>query len=134
MIFCNSDSLFPVFVSSTFSLQPSKKTSHSALKTEPTHRNLEIQSICKKLPFIFQYIFLPGVVLSLLKNLTHSWNERQTNLRMGKGIWSLVCSVFTELSLGTSSEKNGIMWEKCPRGQTPPPPVWEFFRRNTVFF
>ena len=37
--------------------------------------------------------------------------------------------------LGTSSEtKNGIMWEKFPRGKTPPPPVWEFFRRNTVFF
>ena len=31
--------------------------------------------------------------------------------------------------------KNGIMWEKFPRGQTPPPPpVWEFFRKNTVFF
>ena len=31
--------------------------------------------------------------------------------------------------------KNGIKWEKFPRGQTPPPPpVWEFFRRNTVFF
>ena len=32
--------------------------------------------------------------------------------------------------------KNGIMWEKFPSGQTlpPPPPVWEFFRLNTVFF
>ena len=32
--------------------------------------------------------------------------------------------------------KNGIKWEKFPRGKTPPPPppVWEFFRQNTVFF
>ena len=29
----------------------------SALKTEKTHRNLEIQSICKKLPFIFPIYF-----------------------------------------------------------------------------
>ena len=27
-----------------------------------------------------------------------------------------------------------MMWEKFLSGQTPHPPVWEFFRLNTVFF
>ena len=32
------------------------------------------------------------------------------------------CLTYSEIQLGTSSEKNGIMWEKFPRGKAPPPP------------